>query len=76
MSPKTEKKNDRDQGTKDQGQPDEISLAEIINATGVDGFNGDTMHSIPESFWNAGLSMQKFFFKFSIAPFILHNTVM
>mmetsp|Transcript_25629 Transcript_25629/g.59059 ORF Transcript_25629/g.59059 Transcript_25629/m.59059 type:complete len:719 (-) Transcript_25629:225-2381(-) len=44
-----------DQGTRDEGRSDEESLAMLLNLTGADGFNGDTMESIPQSFWQASV---------------------
>eukprot|EP00486_Rosalina_sp_Unknown_P008782 CAMPEP_0201589924 /NCGR_PEP_ID=MMETSP0190_2-20130828/172184_1 /ASSEMBLY_ACC=CAM_ASM_000263 /TAXON_ID=37353 /ORGANISM="Rosalina sp." /LENGTH=962 /DNA_ID=CAMNT_0048045033 /DNA_START=27 /DNA_END=2915 /DNA_ORIENTATION=+ len=40
-----------DTGTHDSGNPDYITMAQFLNDTGGDGFNGDTMGSIPEDFY-------------------------
>eukprot|EP00026_Physarum_polycephalum_P003862 Phypoly_transcript_03878.p1 GENE.Phypoly_transcript_03878~~Phypoly_transcript_03878.p1 ORF type:complete len:714 (+),score=62.63 Phypoly_transcript_03878:256-2142(+) len=41
-----------DQGTRDSGQPDYISLAALWKETGIEGFNGDTMPYIPYEFFD------------------------
>eukprot|EP01084_Bolivina_argentea_P290183 498388_1 len=40
-----------DTGTHDSGNPDYITMAQFLNDTGGDGFNGDTMGSVPEEFY-------------------------
>lgn len=42
-----------DQATRDEGHHWDV-LATLLKATGGDGFNGDTMTSIPKQFWDAG----------------------
>ena len=39
------------QGTRDSGHPDYVTMAQFLNDTAGDGFNGDTMGSIPEDFY-------------------------
>ena len=39
---------------------DPQSLARLLKATGGDGFNGDTMFSIPEAFWTAAAVQRKY----------------
>ncbi len=38
-------------GTRDSGQPDYVTMAQFLNDTAGDGFNGDTMGSVPEDFY-------------------------
>ena len=42
----------QDQGTRDSGVPDYISLTTLWEETGIEGFNGDTMESIPFDFFD------------------------
>jgi iron(II)-dependent oxidoreductase len=44
-----------DTGTHREPLDDEHMLAKLIKQTGGDGFNGDTMPSIPQSFWKAAM---------------------
>lgn len=45
-----------DQGTQSNGKPDYVTLPELLAEVQADGFNGDTMHSIPVDFWSQGLA--------------------
>ena len=40
-----------DTGTRYSGNPDYITMAQFLNQTGGDGFNGDTMDNIPQNFY-------------------------
>ena len=44
-----------DNGTRREALDDQHTLAALLKQTGGDGFNGDTMGSIPRSFWAAAL---------------------
>ena len=44
-----------DTGTRREALDDQHTLAALLKQTGGDGFNGDTMGSIPRSFWAAAL---------------------
>jgi hypothetical protein len=46
-----------DQGTRDDGIPDEQAMAQLQKDTNGDGFNGDTMGVIPESFYAASVAI-------------------
>ena len=43
-----------DTGTRREPLSDAKTLAALLKQTGGDGFNGDTMNSIPKEFWDAG----------------------
>eukprot|EP01087_Luapelamoeba_hula_P014237 TRINITY_DN4143_c0_g1_i1.p1 TRINITY_DN4143_c0_g1~~TRINITY_DN4143_c0_g1_i1.p1 ORF type:complete len:741 (-),score=76.25 TRINITY_DN4143_c0_g1_i1:101-2005(-) len=47
-----------DQGTRNEGQSDWDTIAQLWKLLGADGFNGDTMHSVPVEFWNAALKVE------------------
>ena len=40
-----------DQGTRDEGTEDYITLTGLLKQVNADGFNGDTMSYVPEDFW-------------------------
>ena len=42
-----------DHGTRREPKSDEDTFAELLELTGGDGFNGDTMNNIPKSFWDS-----------------------
>ena len=44
-----------DTGTRREALDDQHTLAALLKQTGGDGFNGDTMGSVPRSFWAAAL---------------------
>lgn len=46
-----------DMGTRPVGKTQAEAMAELLLATNADGFNGDTMPSINQSFWNASVSL-------------------
>ena len=47
-----------DTGTRpsENGDPDYIIMAKFLNATGADGFYGDTMSSVPEEFYTNSMN--------------------
>lgn len=53
-----------DQATRDEGRHWDV-LATLLKATGGDGFNGDTMTTIPLEFWEAGANRN---FTFALEP--------
>lgn len=42
-----------DKGTRDEGRPEWTAIAELIQATGADGINGDTYNGVPRAFYDA-----------------------
>lgn len=44
-----------DQHTRYEGKTDCEALAELIASVGADGFSGDTMPGVPESFYQCGV---------------------
>ena len=42
-----------DHGTRREPLSDEDTFAKLLKQTGGDGFNGDTMGFVPQSFWDA-----------------------
>ena len=47
-----------DLGTRREPLSDAATLAKLLKQTGGDGFNGDTMNSVPLGFWKAALAEQ------------------
>jgi hypothetical protein len=46
-----------DTGTRREPLSDEDTFAKLLKQTGGDGFNGDTMGFVPQSFWNASTNV-------------------
>lgn len=44
-----------DQGTRDEGTDDYVTLTELLKQVNADGFNGDTMSYVSEEFWSQSL---------------------
>jgi len=44
-----------EQHLRPEGEPAWTTLAKLLNLTGADGFNGDTMDTMPFEFWQAGI---------------------
>ena len=46
-----------DNGTRDEGVPHSVAIARLLNETGADGFNGDTMTAPGKEFYQAGIDL-------------------
>lgn len=46
------------QYTRPEGRSDAAAMADLLNVTGGDGFNGDVMHHIGKEFYDAAVALK------------------